>query len=265
MEGGMDAAPRSFEVARSVVRPRNQNFEAQLDGAMAICIYCKEDKPKSAFIKAEHVLPQSFGKFNNNLTLNGVVCDECNSYYGNELELYLGRDTLDGLNRFRLGFRAPKDYKSLGPKSSLAHRTVSGFYAGAHVRITGSSGDLLLQPLPQVGFAKQESGPYKWYLRESLPSKEELSTLFAEGYRDVHFCEIKDPEAVLAELRERGAQTSEMREVRQAGHLGVERFESKALLGEKFSRCIAKLGFNYLASQYGAATARMPQFDVVRR
>ncbi|MFE8598194.1 hypothetical protein [Archangium violaceum] len=45
----------------------------------------------------------------------------------------------------------------------------------------------------------------------------------------------------------------------------MERFESKALLGEKFSRCIAKIGFNYLASQYGAATARMPQFDVVRR
>lgn len=34
------------------------------------CIYCREDKPESAYTKVEHVLPQSFGRFrDDNMTL----------------------------------------------------------------------------------------------------------------------------------------------------------------------------------------------------
>jgi hypothetical protein len=232
---------------------------------MTICIYCKEDKPSTSFRKAEHVLPKSFGGFKNNLTLNGVVCDDCNSYFGNELETYLARDTPDGLNRFRLGYRDPKDYKSLGKRSSLAHKADSGIYKDAHFRHREVNGELLMQPLPQVGFGKSEGGPFKWYLRENLPNTEELRALFDDGYQHVGFLEIDDPESVLAELRRSGAQHSDIQETRPAGRLGVERFESKAVLGDKFGRCIAKIGLNYLAFHYGPATARMQQFDMVRR
>ena len=42
------------------------------------CIYCREDKPESAYTKVEHVLPQSFGRFrDDNMTLTRVVCDDC--------------------------------------------------------------------------------------------------------------------------------------------------------------------------------------------
>jgi len=64
------------------------------------CIYCLEDKPSDSFKKTEHVLPQSFGKFKNNLTLNKIVCDTCNQYFGDNLELPLGRETLEGMARF---------------------------------------------------------------------------------------------------------------------------------------------------------------------
>jgi hypothetical protein len=232
---------------------------------MAICIYCKEDKPSTSFSKAEHVLPKSFGGFNNNLTLNDVVCDDCNSYFGKELETYLARDTLDGLNRFRLGFRDPKDYKSLGKKSSLAHKARSGIYKDARFRHKEVDGKLLMQPLPQVGFGKTEDGPFKWYLCENLPNREEFRALFEQGYQHVHLLEVNDPDTVLAELRKLGAQHSDRHEGRPAGHLGEERFETKALLGDKFGRCIAKIGLNYLACQYGSTTARMPQFDTIRR
>ena len=39
-----------------------------------ICIYCLEDRPQSCFTKVEHVVPQSFGRFKNNLTLHEIVC-----------------------------------------------------------------------------------------------------------------------------------------------------------------------------------------------
>lgn len=38
------------------------------------CIYCLEDKEAPFFQKAEHVLPQSFGKFEQNFTLRDMVC-----------------------------------------------------------------------------------------------------------------------------------------------------------------------------------------------
>jgi len=51
------------------------------------CVYCVEDKPLSSFTKVEHVMPQSFGLFTNNLTLVNTVCDDCNQYFGDNLEI----------------------------------------------------------------------------------------------------------------------------------------------------------------------------------
>ena len=72
-----------------------------------ICIYCLEDKPQSNFQKREHVIPQCFGKFTpDNLILYNDVCDECNQYFSENLELFLGRDTLEGIERFRHGIKS---------------------------------------------------------------------------------------------------------------------------------------------------------------
>jgi HNH endonuclease len=67
------------------------------------CIYCKEDKPASAYKKVEHVIPQSFGKFINNFTLRQLVCDACNQFFGDRVELALARDTLEGQSRSGFG------------------------------------------------------------------------------------------------------------------------------------------------------------------
>ena len=64
------------------------------------CIYCLEDKPETSYKKVEHVIPQSFGVFKNNFTLNKVVCDDCNNYFGDNLEIDLARDTYEGHSRF---------------------------------------------------------------------------------------------------------------------------------------------------------------------
>lgn len=47
------------------------------------CVYCLQDKSPTAFTKAEHVIPQSFDVFKNNLTLIDLVCDDCNQLFGN--------------------------------------------------------------------------------------------------------------------------------------------------------------------------------------
>ena len=60
------------------------------------CIYCLEKKSHRNFTKREHVIPESFGGFINNFTLINIVCDECNLFFGQKLELHLARDTFEG-------------------------------------------------------------------------------------------------------------------------------------------------------------------------
>jgi len=229
-----------------------------------ICIYCKEDQPESAYTKAEHVLPQSFGRFEDNLTLNEVVCDHCNQYFGDELELYLARDTPDGLNRFRYGLKDAQDYKSLGKRSTLTFRIDSGPLAGAHAIQRVVEGEFLVMPLPQLGFGASQDGPFRWFLLDALPTREELKELFEEGLDRVEFCEVDHSEALEA-LKALGAQTSDFVETREGNWRGRGKIEARTTLSHGFGRVITKISLNYLASQYGAQTALMPQFDVARR
>jgi hypothetical protein len=48
------------------------------------CIYCGSAEPPRE--KREHVLPQSYGLFEDNWVLD-CVCDSCNQYFGDKLEL----------------------------------------------------------------------------------------------------------------------------------------------------------------------------------
>ena len=73
------------------------------------CIYCLEDKSVSSFQHTDHVIPQAFGRFQNNLTLNELVCDDCNQYFGDSIELSLGRDSLEGIARYNHGIRSKRE------------------------------------------------------------------------------------------------------------------------------------------------------------
>ncbi|MCH9012826.1 MAG: hypothetical protein IIA68_07190 [Proteobacteria bacterium] len=64
------------------------------------CIYCLRDLDASDF-RTEHVIPQAFGTFENNLTLNESVCGECNQYFGDNLELIFARDSFEAYDRVR--------------------------------------------------------------------------------------------------------------------------------------------------------------------
>ena len=78
------------------------------------CIYCRENRLTSSYTKADHVLPQSFGKFENNLTLKRLICDSCNQFFGDNVELAFARDTLEGQSRVDFGVKRPEEFISSG-------------------------------------------------------------------------------------------------------------------------------------------------------
>ena len=51
----------------------------------------------------EHVIPQGFGRFGSDTPTLDCVCDDCNAYFGRELDLLLMRDTYEGISRSSRG------------------------------------------------------------------------------------------------------------------------------------------------------------------
>jgi hypothetical protein len=50
------------------------------------CIWCLKDPSSVTFSSKSHVLPRCIGNIKEQVLPKGVVCDECNEYFGRELE-----------------------------------------------------------------------------------------------------------------------------------------------------------------------------------
>jgi hypothetical protein len=95
---------------------------------MKPCIYCLEKQPDDQFNR-EHVIPEAFGKFEGNLVLE-CVCEACNTYFANTIDLKLARDSIEGIDRFWSGMKPAAEFKSLGPRSTTTVRFKEGAIHG---------------------------------------------------------------------------------------------------------------------------------------
>ncbi len=126
---------------------------------MPICIYCKKQKKIAEFSKREHVIPQSFGKFNpKNLILNAKkektkkVCDKCNNEFS-KLERWLARDSYEGhVMRSRHG-KKPSNIERKRVTMTLAE----GEFKGLYVEILDENG---VRIIPQIGYKAKNN---KWH------------------------------------------------------------------------------------------------------
>lgn len=230
------------------------------------CIYCLEDKPNDSFTKTEHVIPQSFGLFQNNFTLNGAVCDECNQCFGDNLEIDLGRDTFEGISRHKYGLQSPKDFKTLGKRSRLRLKLAEGLFKGALSYLTCSQelNTVVGKPLPQVGFLIKGSPDYKYFPLEEIPNKAELETQGLDCNRNVRafgdsFGKIQQI------LADKGISPEFQEEIALAeGESDKWLFEGEGSIDKTICRAMAKIALNYLTYWQGADFVLQKVFDPVR-
>jgi hypothetical protein len=137
---------------------------------MARCIWCTLEKGLAAF-NVEHVMPRSFGLFEDNPTLVHVVCKDCNDFFAKQLEPSLAKDSLEGFDRFRYGLKPPQEFSSLGPRSTTRIQLVDGPFAGAWA-FTVKGDSRAMEPFPQIGFARSADGPFEWHMLDAVPSLE---------------------------------------------------------------------------------------------
>ena len=235
---------------------------------MARCIYCQEEKPHKAFRRAEHVLPQSFGMFRNNLTLRDIVCDACNQYFGDNLELVLARDSFEGNSRFQHGVRNPEEFRPFGDSSRIVLRVVEGELAGAYAyrEYSQQAGNIVLRPLPQVGFLMAASGKHEYFLLDEIPTIQQLQD---KGFDSRNPQAIRafaiDEEQLRQKLTEKGITFRYGGEIVPPQPSETLLCELEGQIDQTIFRAIAKIAFNYLAYWQGPAFLNEPSFDAVRR
>jgi len=215
------------------------------------CIYCLKEAEKSAFLKSEHVLPQSFGKFKNNLTLIDKVCDECNGGFGESIELALGRGTLEGISRVDYGVQNHKEFKNLGKDSRPIIRATEGPFKGAYVfrEYSPGHGMVMPKPTPQVGFFVRSTREYEFFPIEKLPAFASLDQQKFEINRPDGIMMFPEHEEIAKEaLFERGYNIVKGRDAPDfPSGSGEAEFEIEWTLNLAVIRAIAKIGFNYWA------------------
>ena len=229
-----------------------------------ICIYCLKDEQEVAFTKAEHVVPQSFGKFENNLTLNGCVCDSCNQFFGDNLELLFARDSIEGTHRYRFGQKPPKDYqprKDPRVRYEIQEGPNTGF--PAWVNFDGSTTpNVTLKPGFRVSGVNGEDP--KFYAPDELPTAKDL--LASMGVKKADF-QIKVVE-IEFEKAQRLLEKKGYKNTRWEGpeypELGPIYTETIAKVDALTFRTVAKVVFNYMTHQHGAAFALLPSFNGMR-
>ena len=228
------------------------------------CIYCLEDKSENSFQHTEHVIPQAFGRFINNLTLNEVVCDGCNQYFGEEVELYLGRDSLEGIARYNYGIRSKKE--PLYRRISLKIGSI-GEMKGVHVVLKDSSSaeEPEIQAVSQVGFFHSERKEYDYFKEMQIPGKEELER---QGYQlnNKKIVFYGNIERLVNILEDKGIniKIEKIEEEIQNMARGIIPIYVKSRIDRIIFRGLSKIVFNYLSFHMGKDFVLKDDFNGLR-
>lgn len=144
----------------------------------AKCIYCLKEKPKSDF-NTEHVISRMLGRYSNAPTLsNYEVCQDCNSYFCNEIENKLSLDSLEGLLRLRFHRAKEKDTGRHIGRSRITITGKSGIVNGLKLTpsVNGSNPEgTQLTAEPSIGIKIPSiQSEFVYYSIETLPQSSEL-------------------------------------------------------------------------------------------
>jgi hypothetical protein len=253
-------------IAGRNAEPSAHQTEAGKSGHLT-CIYCRRSLPKSAFTKVEHVMPRSFGTFKHSFTLRDSVCDECNQYFGDNLEIELARDTYEGITRFKHKVKKPVEFPGSKKGGRTTIRVADGIYKGAlaYLEYSAEKNDVIALPVPQVGFKSGTSGSLEFIsVDEILGDVSSSREKFKRADRLLFLgC---DRDEIVARLRSNGIevkldQDDVAPEVTEDGLL----CEVVSQVDPVIRRAVAKIALNYLTHFEGAEYVLQPDFDATRR
>jgi len=229
------------------------------------CIYCLA---QGVSFNREHVIPEAFGTFEQNLVLHDCVCVECNGYFGRELDLILSRDSGEALLRLRHGVKPVSEARDLRNARVKLRVNVPGPWYGTQLILksdeTGTKLDS--EQVPQVGFRKGPGPDFVWFTEEELCDPQK----FEQYHQGTEIRIVGPSEQVMQRLIDR------------LGELGVP-FKRQGVIPQPLTengqvatfafyqidqiilRAVGKVALNYVASVQGTSFAFRDDFNEFRR
>jgi hypothetical protein len=227
------------------------------------CIYCGSTKPPT---KREHVMSRALGTFEQNWILD-CVCDDCNKYFADNLELALGRDSREAIFRLELGLKSVSGAKELLNRRVKTSLQDPGQFNGIRVLMMPSDdgNDMVPVPVPQIGL-RREGEDWRFLIEKELTPE--------------NIQQFKDSSV---EIRIYGVGQDCDRLRQRLSALGIDFMEGGRTLNQPITeqssltvvydinndetivRAACKIGFNYAAKVLGCAIVRRAGFDAARR
>ena len=232
------------------------------------CIYCLRRLGAHKFNR-EHVISEAFGAFSRAPVLHHCVCQECNQFFGDQLEVRFARGAFEGLLRYQNGVRTP-------PAGALKLRYVElavppgrGDWSGVRLKLLNEDDGLRVSLIPQAAFFDQDQK--RWVhvtvdeidsglLTKRLDLKKSQIRIYARS-SDEH-------SAIVSKLSEHGVNFQRAGDLQPPeGLLETPEMEVEVTItvNRGIRRCIAKYAFNYLALVRGNEFVMARDFDAVRR
>ncbi|MBN1622401.1 MAG: hypothetical protein JW871_07415 [Endomicrobiales bacterium] len=231
------------------------------------CVYCL--KEKNSFNR-EHVIPQSFGTFGSNtFVLNhNEVCSACNEYFSKDLELSLGRDSIEGRLRFKENIKSEEEFKALTKNKRLIEKAHEEPFKGVYIEARYSEQLQRIEaiPLPQAGFLNKDN-IFDYFLWSEIPTNEEL---VARGYQtdkkgSTRIFGVFDFEEINKKFAEKGFKYFKTEGMIDPDSTMTDiSCEITECIGENKFKVMAKIAFNYFIYFKGKAICLSKDFDVIR-
>jgi hypothetical protein len=242
-----------------------------------VCIYCSQTEP-ARFRGVEHVIPQGFGRFGSGTPTLDCVCDDCNAYFGRELDQLLTRDTYEGIARYSRGQFSSQARPQKRVALALADAAEAGAFQGLRVSVDGTTGQLM-PPAVQFHIHNFTTGKDEVYLLPqiaglSLPEAD-YGKAGAEGEKGTWRCKVLAPsreahDAMVEALTRAGIDFRpgtpfQIPWATEAGASPSFLVEISSEINKPHKRAIAKILMNFVAFHLGRDEALRPRWDFHRR
>lgn len=212
-------------------------------------------------------MSRALGTFEHNWTLD-CVCDECNQYFANHLELPLGRDSREAFVRIELGLKPPAAIATILNRRVKTSLRDPGPFDGIRVLMSTSEDgtEVVPVPVPQVGLRRPGEDWIFLTERECTPER-------LEEFKHSSPLEIRihglgpDCDRLKRQLAAAGIEFSETRRARDQPITEQPRLAVvyDIDVDETIVRAACKIAFNYSAKMLGPATVRRAGFDAARQ
>lgn len=211
-------------------------------------------------------MPRAFGTFQNNFTIR-CVCDVCNQYFGDNLELIFARDSIEALRRLQFGLKPPSEIQDLPLKRFITTIAAKGPWKGAKLVYFLENNEWVVGLVPQVGL------PYKNKTGRRYLTEKELRDRPIPADVDPRAADIvvvspdeATEKRLVTLLASKGIPFHKKRSLPPPpGHDGQVFTQVNFNIDAIVRRCVAKIAFNYMAYIEGPDLALRHDFDVTRR